>query len=321
MSNPFRLVKDLPRRRGRQLGLGLLGAVLLMAVVHRVDGSQFRQALVGLRWSFLVACLFVGAAAIALRALRLTLLLGVTGGFTAVFRSVALGYLGMIVLPLGGGEVLKMATLKALLEVPAPTVATAWLLDRGLDVLGLAGLLCLLAGMGAGVPLRSVPPRSVLWVLGLALTGLGVLLALGRPVLRARQPWQARLAAMVGVLAALKRPAHLARILGLQGLITALDVLGIWVGFQAFAFGPGLSWLTPVRLAAYVQIGAALPLLPGGLGTHQAACVLALAPAGVTASKAFAYSLVATGTGFAMLGFLGILAALWPDPPPGSRLG
>jgi len=60
------------------------------------------------------------------------------------------------------------------------------------------------------------------------------------------------------------------------------------------------------------MLGAALPLLPGGSGTFQVACLLALQPAGVSSAGAFAYSLVAQGTGLGLFCLFGTAAALWP---------
>jgi uncharacterized membrane protein YbhN (UPF0104 family) len=106
------------------------------------------------------------------------------------------------------------------------------------------------------------------------------------------------------------RPRNAAGLLALEGLIVILDVIVIRVGFLAFPFGPRASFGLAVKLGACLMLGSALPLLPGGLGVHQAACYIALVPAGTDAAGALAFSLVAQVTTLMLIGALG-LASAW----------
>lgn len=316
--NPFRLADDSPHRPWLRLGLGLLGGLLLFAVARKVHWHLFRLALQGLKGSYLLGFVLLSAGAMALRALRLTVILGPSGRFVPVFRGVALGYLGMLLLPLGGGELLKMATLRKLLGLPSAAVATGWVLDRVFEVLGALVLAGLLAGLGVAIHLRAAPT----WALAgagsvLALAVLGAL-ALRRRVLKSPHHegsvLRQRLEQIGEVLAVLKRPSQVLSLLGIQALISSVDAGGIWACFHAFPFAAHLPFLTAVRLDVFLMIGAALPLLPGGMGTHQVACLLALQPAGISHTEAFAFSVVAQGLGFILMGLLGVAAALWPEP-------
>jgi hypothetical protein len=305
--------------------LWLLGLLVLAVVLHKVDWVQFRQVLAGLRWPIVAAGFVLGVAAVAARSLRLTLVLDAGGRYGRVFRAVSFGYVGMLALPLGGGELLKVASLRSLLELPAATAATGWALDRMLDVAGLGLMVAMLVGLGGVIPLRHFQP----WLLAVAppvvaLAGIAAVLALRSvlrrpPVsgpLRAGTRWHRRLTDVAALLATLRRPSKLLALVAVQLLVTALDVFGAWVGFHVFRIGDRLPLLTAVRLMTFLQASAALPLLPGGVGTQQAACVLALAPEGIPAAVAFAYSLVGQASSFLMLGTLGGLSAAWPASAP-----
>jgi uncharacterized protein (TIRG00374 family) len=314
--NPFRMVEDSPHKPWLRLGLTILGVLVLAVVARRVHWHLFLQALQGLRASWLAAFVILAALAMALRAWRLTLILGPSGSFLPVFRGVALGYLGMLLLPLGGGELLKMATLRSLLKLPSAAVATGWVLDRVFEVLGVAVLVGLLAGMGVAVQFRAGPHGA----LGGGLTVLALAVVAG-VVIRHRvlrnprhdgSPLRRRIEQIGEVLSVLKRPAQVLGLLGVQALVSAADAAAVWMAFHAFPRTAHLSFLTAVRVEVFLMIGAALPLLPGGMGTHQVACILALQPAGVTHTEAFAFSVVTQGLSFILIGVLGVAAALWP---------
>jgi uncharacterized membrane protein YbhN (UPF0104 family) len=314
--NPFRLAGALPSRPWLRLGLGILGLALLLVIAHRVDWRQFRTVFLSLRWGWVLASLLLGGCAMGARSLRLAWILEAPSQYGGVWRSVCMGYLGTFFLPLGGGELVKVGALRMLLGLPAVPATAGVFLDRLFDLLGLAFMVGALIGTGVAVQLRAGP----VWTAALAAAALalvlGTFLLLRRRAIRGGTGAPSRIGHMLDhlleLLSRLRRPADLGRLLAAQAAIVALDVGAIRVGLQAFAFGPPLPLMTSVKLGAYIQLGAALPLLPGGAGTFQAACVLALQPAGVSTAKAFAYSLFAQGAGFGLCTLLGLAAALWP---------
>jgi len=317
--NPFRLAAGLSARPWQRLGLGALGIAILVGITRQVDWRQFRIVFASLGWPWILASVLLGCCAMCFRALRLALVLEKVPHFGGVWRALALGYLGTLLLPLGGGELVKTVAVRKILDLPAASAAAGVVLDRMFDLLGLGILLGVLAGTGVAVKLRTGP----IWIGASALAAL--LLAMAFLLYRrARQRRTAisgtgpsgfghTLDSIARILAGFKRPAHLGRLLLAQAAVTFLDVAAIHVGLQAFSFGKALAVLISVKLSAYIMLGAALPLLPGGLGSFQVACLLALQPAGISSAEAFAYSLVAQGAGSGTSSLLGTAAACWPN--------
>jgi len=94
----------------------------------------------------------------------------------------------------------------------------------------------------------------------------------------------------------------------MQGGIFALDILAAWCCLQAFSFGPELPASAALRLAFFSMVAFGIPLLPGGLGSHQVASILALSPFGISTSQAVAISLAGEITHMAAMSLLGLLA-------------
>ncbi len=335
--NPFRLAHSLPRRPWLRFGLGILGLALLAGAARRVDWQQFRSLFAQLDWTWVLVSLLLAFGATCARSLRLTWILGRLSRYGGVWRAMAMGYLGKALLPMGGGELVKLGALQSLLDIPAASAAAGAVLDRLFDLMELAILIGLLAGTGVAVQLRAGP----LWLVGGALALLVLATALmlrwrarrrgAAPPPRAFSRIECTLDSIAEVLGELKRPAQMGRLLVAQAAVLVLDVVGIYVGILAFPFGPALPFMVSVKLSVYLMLGSALPLLPGGAGILQVACLLALQPAGVARAGAFAYSLLSQGTGLGLAGLQGALAALWPGPPlkakgipdpapPGGRL-
>lgn len=312
-----------PLPRGRvphhpilRLVLAAAGLALVAGVASRVEWHQLRQGVRGLRWPLLGAGVLLAAGAISLRALRLALVLRTPRRYAPVWRSVVMGYAGTLVLPLGGGEVAKIASLEALVGAPRMAAAAGVVLDRTLDVLGLGGLLAALAILGVALDLRRGPllaGAAILVALGVA----GVV-ALRAPASLGRHPsWIVRKLMEAGdALAPLKDVRLLANVLALQAAITLLDVVGLFTSLHAFGFAGRVTFPVSMKLSAYMMLGAALPLLPGGLGTGQVASMLALVPAGASPGEAFAFSLVAQGATACLIGLLALLAVVWPSARP-----
>ena len=312
--NPFRLTATQPRRPLLRLCLGLIGCCLGYLVLRKVEWGAFQKIVTHLSLRFLVGSLALGFLGISLRSLRLALILGAVHRYGAVWRSVAMGYLGGMVLPLGGGEIVKIASLRAQVQVTGAAAATSTLMDRFLDVFGLGSLLAMLAALGAAMQFRP----SVAWaLLGAAILSLAAASwlfhwALQTPSGRGISYLRARVRAIHKEILQFRNkfgnPKHALMLIGIQGVIVLVDVTGIWVGLMAFPFGVQLPYLVAMKLGAYLMLGAALPLLPGGLGVHQVASFLALTPAGVDAAGALAFSLVAQATTLIFLLALGLFA-------------
>jgi len=291
--NPFRLLRALPHQPVRRLALAAAGLLILGILARRVDWHQVAGHMATIRWPFLLGGVVAGLAGMLLRGWRLSVLLGSAQRFLQVFKAIVLGYFGALFLPLGGGEACRILGLRTLAGFDGSTALGAALVDRTFDVLGLGLVL-------AGVLLGHSQLALTRWreVLGLlaAAGGLGALGLLGVLVLRGAHPMLDRLAkrlrSFLGTLAGIALSPRWFRALAIQILITAADLAGLYVAVHAFPFGGRIPFVAVLKLNLYTMLGALLPLLPGGLGPAQAACLLALVPEGVSPSEALAYSVV-----------------------------
>jgi uncharacterized membrane protein YbhN (UPF0104 family) len=220
-----------------------------------------------------------------------------------VWRSVALGYLAGLVLPAGGGELVKLRTLMKARGLDVMHSGSAVALDRLFDLFGLTVGLALLGGIQE----LPGPIGSLLRGMGLLLllTGLVLMLLLfrGRAVVTrwsgflSHSPW---LAGRVGRLGGILEEAdHLRgsrtwiKLLLLQVFITAFEAFTASIVLRSLHFSVPLPPWAGLQVLMFSSISFALPLLPGGVGSLQVACILALRPWGVPLPQALAYSLLA----------------------------
>ena len=298
--------------------LAVGGMGLLALLVSRVSWPGIVVALRGLIVPWLAAALLLAIASVSLRALRLSILLGRRTTFLQTWRSVCLGYFGSLFLPLGGGEIVKVAALHRHAGLSLPRAGTALTMDRLFDVATLLVLLLAVLGHGMIRGLRT-GPVLLLAAGAAALVALLLFLLVSGTELRGwllrwagrhsgRHTWIHRFDEVHDQALALRRPILLPMLTLLQAGILAADVLAAWCSLLAFPLGRALPPAAPLRLALFVMLAFGLPLLPGGFGSHQAATILALAPFGIGTEKALAVSLAGEATHFAALILLGLAA-------------
>jgi uncharacterized protein (TIRG00374 family) len=298
--------------------LTVAGIGLIAALARRVTWSGVVATLRGLSLPWLLAALALAMLSVSARALRLTLVLGPPTGLIRVWRSVCLGYFGSLFLPLGGGELVKVAALHRQTGLSLPRVGTALALDRMFDVATLLTLLLSVLGQGA---IRTLRPGPVLVLAagGAVLLALLLFLVLSGDRLRnrllswalqhpGRHAWIHRFDEIHDQTLALRKPTLLPRLGLLQACVFSVDILASWCCLLAFPLGAGLPAAAALRLAFFSMIAFGVPLLPGGLGSHQAASIIALAPFGIAAAQALAVSLAGEATHVAALSCLGIAA-------------
>ena len=294
-------------------GIGLIAILAL-----RVSWSGVLSALRGLSLPWLLGALTLAIASVSMRALRLAVVLGQTSAVAKIWRSVCLGYFGSLFLPLGGGELVKVAALHRLTGLSLPRVGTALAMDRMFDVATLLALLLSVLGQGTLSTLRP-GPVLVLVTGGAVLIALLLFLVVSGSHLRnrllrwarrhpGRHAWIRRFDEIHDQTLALRKPMLLPKLGLLQACIFSLDILAAWCCLLAFPFGAGLPATAALRLAFFSMVAFGIPLLPGGLGSHQAASILALAPFGIGATQALAVSLAGEATHVAAMSLLGILA-------------
>ena len=307
-------------KRGGSWVLALVGTGLLAYLGSRVSWQGLGTSLGDASWRWLSAAMLISMVSVSLRALRLSLLLGELTTFLQTWRAVCLGYFTSLFLPLGGGEIVKIAALSRLSSISLPRASTALAIDRGFDLAALSALLIGVVGAGLLQGVRAWPIVG-LALLSAVLIALLLFILVSGEALRqrlaawarrrpGRQPWIRRFDEIHDQAGALRRPGLLPAIGLLQGAIFTVDILSAWCILLAFPFGQGLPISAPLRLAFFVMLGFGLPLLPGGFGSHQAATILAMAPFGIGLTKALALSLAGEAAHVVTLGVLGLAAIL-----------
>jgi uncharacterized membrane protein YbhN (UPF0104 family) len=100
--------------------------------------------------------------------------------------------------------------------------------------------------------------------------------------------------------------------LQLQAWSLLIWSMGILVNYVVFlVLGLSLPFVAALFLLIVVQVGIAVPSVPGKLGIFQYLCILALTPFGVSKSSALSYSVLLYLVGFGPLLLLGAFFIWW----------
>jgi glycosyltransferase 2 family protein len=283
-------------------GLGfLVGFLILGLLAWRVPWQQAVSALRMTQLSWWGTAVGVGALGIAIRTIRLHLILDSQVPVRVVWRAIVLGYASGLILPVGGGELVKVGFLAREGGLGMGRSTAAVLIDRLMDVAGLAVGISLLSQLQSLAP----PMGLVLKILGITFILLGfmlvALLSRGRLLIKglndASGDGRLRKVAAKGIetlcvaLEHFRKPGLWLRLVLLQGAAITIDATGSRILMEALPLG-NPPWWAGLQVGCLVQLAFALPLLPGGIGTHQAACILALRPFGIGIPLAIAYSLL-----------------------------
>jgi glycosyltransferase 2 family protein len=317
------------RRVSKWLGL-LLGLGLCAYFLARMDWSAFFsqvRAIQALPAAGMLAAITLSTVGRAVRWRMLTMggdrARGGQAGRTRLhqfWRAVAIGYLGNYVYPARAGEVLRIMYLHRISTLPSARVLTSSMLDRGLDVVLLAGCAFVLAWMGlfTSEALRVLP--FLAGGMGIALVGMILLLRFdawfrsmaNRLLTSLRPPGQARFAAWLeqglDALDPLRSPRVLVLAAGCSAAVVFLDVLAVWMLLLAFDWG--LSFSVGLTLYVFLGLGAALPTAPGYLGIYQAVSVLILGMYGISETGALAFAFTLQGLSLCLFLVLGGVAVV-----------
>lgn len=315
----------------RWIGPGV-GILLVAYLLWRMPWAEALQTLGQVRLSWWIPALALGTLGVWLRAQRLQWVLGSTQPLFGIWRSVALGYLAGLVVPAGGGELVKLRTLMKARGLDFLHAGSAVTLDRLFDLAGLALGLALLGGLQE----LPGPVGTLVRSMGFLLLFIGFFLVLflfrGKAYVTrlscslAHHPW---LAGKMGHLGAvLDEAEHLRgsrtwiKLLLLQLFITAFEVLTASIALRALPFTVPLPPWAGLQVLMFSAIGFSLPLLPGAAGSLQVACILALRPFGVPIPQALAFSLLAhLGHVLVVVGHGGMAILLPPDARGPSKAG
>jgi uncharacterized membrane protein YbhN (UPF0104 family) len=328
------------RRPRASAALGaIVSAVSLGAVVWwiaRQEPPHLPGSSGGLAW--LVLALAISACTLAVRGRRWHLIMrdaGVPHRTRDAFGLTLVGYMGNNVLPVRGGELLKIGLLGARTTARRREVLGTVLVERFLDAAALAALFAALTWAGVkGSPHAhggAVAATAVLLAAALAL-------ALYR-WLRRRGRFE-RFAAIVRPVAGASRLLISPNGWPLGGISLVIWCLeGLTFAVIARAGGIDLKALEALAVVVLASLAAAIPAAPGYVGTFDAAILVGLHGAGVEGGDAVGVLLLArfmlfvpvtfAGLAILMVGYRGDPSGRAPaddeellaEKPPGERRG
>ena len=222
-----------------------------------------------------------------------------------------------VIVPLGGGEVLRVALARTRLrtgegDTPTATIVGSLAVEKALDLV--VALLVVACAATVGVLPNGVLHERLAAgespVVGAVIAG--IVLAAAAGCLYWRRPLAASARRLVRGLAVLRRPSrYLTTVASWQLLSWALRFAAIVAFLYAFHV-PGALGVAPIVLSLQLLAGA-IPFTPGGAGTQQALMAAALgsvAVVGFSAGTQAATMLVDLALGAAALASCGVRPSL-----------
>jgi uncharacterized membrane protein YbhN (UPF0104 family) len=283
-----RVSPQLQRRLSLAVSIVSLAAVAWW--VSKQDQPQFPSDAEG--YLLLVAALGVYSVALAARGWRwhrIMRLAEIPHKRADAYRLTLVGYMGNNVLPVRGGEVLKVALLGARTTAKRRTVLGSVLAERILDASVLAALFAILTWAGVAHAPAGQWPAAVA-ASGLVLGGIALASYLA---LRRRGRFERFNEKVRPVTRALKVFAHA------EGLLLASLSAAIWccegttLLLVGHSLGLQLRFLDSTLLIVLASLIAAIPAAPGYAGTFDAGLVLGLNAIGVHGGTAVGFILLA----------------------------
>lgn len=318
------------------LGLGVLTCAALIALS---GGRQAFEALAQANWALVLLAVAVHYSGFAVRGHRWQLLLQTTGhrlGYLYTTAVLLAGWFTSALLPARAGDLLRMGVLRldSARHPPVPVTdsLSSIVLERVLDILAI-----LLLGVAFGFALlRGQVPG---WLLTSYAVGAALLLAFGALLLlvprmigwlrrlTAHRRWQQLLdfaqRLVEGLRALFGQPVKAAVVVAESLYIWLCDALLLWL--VMLALHAAVPFAAAAFVALTVDVLAAIPLTPGGIGQIDAAyaALLALLPlpalnvgAAVLTVRFISYwsFLAFSGVVTAIAGFGGLLQGATPQP-------
>jgi len=216
-------------------------------------------------------------------------------------RSTMLGFVGNNLLPLRGGDLLRIGWLARDGATPASCAAAVGT-ERLIDLVTL--VLLFLATLSLGVVEVERTGMLVVWVVGSVGAMAGAIAAARHPVAvnalvtRALAPAGPRITGLIAPrvtrfldgLAALRSARAIAAAFGL-----AVGVVGTWwlgIALWLEAFDAGLAWYAPSVVLAFSTFGQMLPSAPGAIGTYHYFVTISLVLLGLSQDHATSVAIV-----------------------------
>jgi len=275
-----------PSPRSSRLLRIAVSLAVLVALALAVDPGALADAVRAVRRGPLLAAAALVPPFVLLRAMRWRALLdaataGAAPGVLSMLRLTVMGTALNLLLPAGAGDVLK-AWYASEGGIDGESAFATALYDKLLALamlFPLGGAAAAYRGDGASLAACLVA-SAICWVLVLrpGLLPWGPMGALVRPLVGRRLDKAQLALAARPPLPVLLRAASLA----LAAWVVAASILGLLV----VAVSPESPWLIGLLAYPYLMVGALFPLTLGGLGSAEAAAVMALARWDVVAAAA-----------------------------------
>ena len=265
--------------------IGLIGVASATLLVVLAGGSAALEAVAKANWAILGLAVLVHYSSFALRGHRWQRLLAALGYPLPYLYTTGLllaGWFASALLPARAGDWLRVGVLRLDTErhepVPVPSSLSSIVLERVLDILAI-----LILGAAFGFLLMRDQLPS--WLLASYLVGIGLLLVFGAvlvlapPVLHwLRGLWQHRYWQLVidfvthfvdGLRTLFRQPPTAVLVIVESLIIWLCDALVLWL--VAISLAAPLSLPAAAFIALTVDVLAAIPLTPGGVGQIDAA--------------------------------------------------
>jgi glycosyltransferase AglD len=303
----------LPRLTVRRVAvLAFLGVTIIALLVSLSGGRATLGAFSRVQWPPLILAICIHYAGFALRGHRWQLLLARMGHrlrYLPVLALLLAGWFASALLPARAGEILRIVALRGGIDdgppVPVADSLGSIVLERVLDILAIV----ILGAIFAFFTISQSLPRWVAVAYGIAIAAL-LLLALAlvlAPAFMAalrrwwdNRWWQAALSfaeRFVTALRSLARdPAAALVVIGESLVIWLCDAMLLWLAL--LSLGVTVSFGPAAFVALTVDIVAALPLTPGGIGQFEVATAALLALLGIPAPTAAAAVLIVRGISY-----------------------
>ncbi len=287
----------------------IVSALLLVLLFWKIPLADVARAFADASLVGLAVTVLIHALVLSLKVVRWNIVLGSVPPPRPrprwlVFDALFLGYFGNYSLPAKLGEVGRSLLYSRRSGTPFPAVFATIVFERFIDALVLVGgFYAVVLGVGLPVPMPAWVDHSLQIAALITVAGLAALYLFWKHLPEQLQPNRAdtrarRLLARLGSMASgfraglaiLETPLIGAHALLWTILIWSIEACSIWICLQSF--GVDIHWSAPVLQMVITSFAIATPSAPGGLGIHQWATVLVLAPYGVSATDAAASSIV-----------------------------
>ena len=300
-----RISPQLQRRLSLIVSLISLAAVAWW--ITKQDAPQFPASARG--WAWLLVAVGVYGVALAVRGFRwhrILRLIHIPHKRADAYRLVLVGYMGNNVLPVRGGEILRIGLLGARTTARRREILSSVVAERLLDGAVLAALFAVLTWANvADAPAGQAPAAVAAAALVLGAIALTAYLALRR-----RGFFHAFHEKVGPFLRAMKLFAHVEGVL-LAGLtVVAWSCEGLTLLLIGKSLGLDLHLLDTLLIIVLASLFAAIPAAPGYAGTFDAGLVLGLNAVGVTGGAAVGFVLLARFAMFVPVTLVGLFFLL-----------